>query len=59
MERRMNPDCCSDLYPVGYLSMIEQIKEQLLNSCSNNPTDEEIQDFLLSICKDVISSINY
>lgn len=54
----MNPDANSDLYPAGYLALVDNIANDLSDSCEDAPTEDEIEAYFDGLKADVIKRLN-
>jgi len=51
----MNPDACGELYPKGYLTLIDTIANDICDSSDNpdNPHENEIEAYFEALVGDV------
>lgn len=49
----MNPDACGELYPKGYLTLIDTIANDISDSCEDEPSENEIEAYLDALNADV------
>lgn len=51
----MHPDACGELYPAGYLQLIDKIADDICNSSENfdSPSENEISAYLDALMGDV------
>lgn len=51
----MNPDACGELYPKGYLTLIDTIANDICDSSDDcdNPSENEIEAYLDALNADV------
>jgi len=55
----MNPNECGELYPKGYLDLVDKVSDDLMDSCENpeSPSEEEVELYFEGLKHDVLEAV--